>query len=148
MRVLIDGDGCPVVAIAAEECRRRSIECMVLCDTAHEMRRQDVIAVTLDKGTDSVDYALAARASKGDIVVTQDYGVASMCLAKEARVLHQDGWEYTQWNIDALLLERHEAQKFRQAGGRLNGAAKRKKQQDDAFRRALAALLETIPGEV
>ena len=147
MRVLIDGDGCPVVAIAAEECKKRNIQCMVLCDTAHEMRRADVTPVTIDKGADSVDFALASRAVKGDIVVTQDYGVASMCLARETRVLHQDGWQYTQWNIDALLLERHEARKFRQAGGRSKGASKRKKQQDEAFRLALVQLLEATPGE-
>ena len=107
MRVLMDGDGCPVVGIAAEECKKHHIECLVFCDTAHEMRREDITLLTFDKGADSVDYALAGRVKPGDIVVTQDYGVASMCLARGARVLHQDGWEYTQWNIDALLLERH-----------------------------------------
>lgn len=131
MRVLIDGDGCPVVGIAAEECTKRGIECLVFCDTAHEMRREDITLLTFDKGADSVDY-----------------GVASMCLARGARVLHQDGWEYTQWNIDALLLERHEARKFRQAGGRTKGAAKRKRQQDEDFRRVLSELLEQIPGEI
>ena len=148
MRVLIDGDGCPVVGIAAEECAKRGIECLVFCDTAHEMRREDVTLLTFDKGADSVDYALAGRVSRGDIVVTQDYGVASMCLARGVQVLHQDGWEYTQWNIDALLLERHEARKFRQAGGRTKGAAKRKRQQDEDFRRALAGVLEQVPGEI
>lgn len=147
MRVLIDGDGCPVVGLAAEICRRHGVACLVLCDTAHEMRQPDITVLTFDKGADSVDYALANRAGPGDIAVTQDYGVASMCLARGARVLHQDGWEYTQWNIDALLLERHEARKFRQAGGRTKGAAKRKKEQDDAFRNALSRLLEEAPGE-
>lgn len=148
MRVLIDGDGCPVVAIAAQEARQRGIECIVLCDTAHEMRREDVCILTFDKGADSVDYALANRVTPGDIVVTQDYGVASMCLARGARVLHQDGWEYTQWNIDALLWERHEARKFRQGGGRTRGPSKRKPEQDSCFRRALLQLLEETPGKV
>ena len=147
MRVLMDGDGCPVVRIAAEECKKRHIECLVFCDTAHEMRREDITLLTFDKGADSVDYALAGRVRPGDIVVTQDYGVASMCLARGAQVLHQDGWEYTQWNIDALLLERHEAQKFRQSGGRTKGASKRKREQDQLFRQGLVRLLETVPRE-
>ena len=101
--------------------------------------------LTFDKGADSVDYALANRVLPGDIVVTQDYGVASMCLARGARVLHQDGWEYTRWNIDALLLERHEARKFRLRGGRTKGPAKRKQVQDDAFYAALSSLLKAVP---
>lgn len=145
MRVLMDGDGCPVVGIAAALCKKQGIPCLVLCDTAHEMHRQDITVLTFDKGADSVDYALANRVLPGDIVVTQDYGVASMCLAKGARVLHQDGWEYTRWNIDALLLERHEARKFRLRGGRTKGPAKRKQVQDDAFYAALSSLLKAVP---
>ncbi len=147
MRVLIDGDGCPVVGIAAQVCQTKQVPCLLLCDTAHEMRRGDVQVLTFDKGADSVDYALANRVRAGDIVVTQDYGVASMCLARGAQVLHQDGWEYTQWNIDALLLERHEAQKFRRGGGRTKGPGKRRPEQDRSFREALLGLLEAAPGE-
>lgn len=148
MRVLIDGDGCPVVGIAAEVCGNMHVPCLLLCDTAHQMHRPDVQVFTFDKGADSVDYALANRVTPGDIVITQDYGVASMCLARGARVLHQDGWEYTQWNIDALLWERHEARKFRQGGGRTKGPSKRKPEQDSCFRRALSQLLEEAPGKV
>lgn len=147
MRVLIDGDGCPVVGIAAQVCQMKQVPCLLLCDTAHEMRRGDVQVLTFDKGADSVDYALANRVRAGDIVVTQDYGVASMCLARGAQVLHQDGWEYTQWNINALLLERHEAQKFRRGGGRTKGPGKRRPEQDRSFREALLGLLEAAPGE-
>lgn len=148
MRVLIDGDGCPVVGIATEVCGNKHVPCLLLCDTAHQMHRPDVQVLTFDKGADSVDYALANRVTPGDIVITQDYGVASMCLARGARVLHQDGWEYTPWNIDALLWERHEARKFRQGGGRTKGPSKRKPEQDSCFRRALSQLLEEAPGKV
>ncbi len=146
MRVLIDGDGCPVVGITAQICMEKGIACLLLCDTAHEMCREGVQVITVDKGADSVDYAIVSRVLPGDIVITQDYGLASMCLARKARVLHQDGWEYTPQNIDALLLERHEARKFRQSGGRTKGNSKRKKEQNDAFSASLLKLLEEIPG--
>ena len=113
MQVLIDGDGCPVVDIAVELCRERKLPCLLLCDTAHEFHREGAETLTFDKGADSVDFALANRVQPGDLVITQDYGLASMCLARRARVLHQDGWEYTVWNIDALLLQRHESRKYR-----------------------------------
>ena len=49
MRVLIDGDGCPVVAIAAQVCQMKQVPCLLLCDTAHEMRRGDVQVLTLTR---------------------------------------------------------------------------------------------------
>ena len=133
MNVLIDADACPVVNIAVNLCRQHQIPCILLCDTAHEIHRDGAQTLTFDKGSDSVDFALVNRVSAGDIVITQDYGLASMCLAKNARVLHQDGWEYTIYNIDALLLARHESRKYRAAGGRTKGPKKRTNEQDQAF---------------
>ena len=133
MNVLIDADACPVVNIAVNLCRQHQIPCILLCDTAHEIHRDGAQTLTFDKGSDSVDFALVNRVSAGDIVITQDYGLASMCLAKNARVLHQDGWEYTISNIDALLLARHESRKYRASGGRTKGPKKRTNEQDQAF---------------
>lgn len=144
MKILLDADGCPVVELTVTMCRAKSIPCLILCDTAHEIHREGAETLTFDKGADSVDFALANRAEAGDVVITQDYGLASMCLAKGARVLHQDGWEYTDWNIDALLFQRHESKKYRQSGGRIKGPAKRTSQQNAAFQSALAAILNCI----
>lgn len=143
MNVLIDADGCPVVDIAIGLCRQYQVNCLLLCDTAHEFYREGAQTLVFDKGADSVDYALVNRVHPGDIVITQDYGLASMCLARKARVLHQDGWEYTPDNIDALLLSRHESRKYRASGGRTKGPKKRSAMQDQAFSDALRALLQT-----
>lgn len=140
MRILIDADGCPVVDPCIRLCRENNVPCILFCDTAHEFRREDAAIHVFDKGADSVDYAIANRTLPGDVVVTQDYGLAAMCLAKGARVIHQNGWEYTPYNIDALLLERHESRKFRASGGRTKGPRKR----TDAQNRAFAQLLQTI----
>lgn len=142
MKVLIDADACPVVDIAVSLCRKYQKECLLLCDTAHEMRREGAQTLVFDKGSDSVDFALVNRVNAQDIVITQDYGLASMCLARGARVLHQDGWEYTQYNIDALLFQRHASREYRAAGGRTKGPSKRKITQDQAFADALRKLLE------
>ena len=125
MNVLIDADACPVVDIAIRFCREYHIPCTLLCDTAHVMHRDGAETLVFDKGADSVDFALVNRVTPGDIVITQDYGLASMCLSRQARVLHQDGWEYTEYNIQALLFQRHESRKFRASGGRTKGPAKR-----------------------
>ena len=141
MKVLIDADACPVVDIAVRLCREFNKECVLFCDTAHELHREGAQTLVFDKGADSVDYALVNRVQPGDLVITQDYGLASMCLAKEARVLHQDGWEYTSYNIEALLFQRHASREYRAAGGRIKGPAKRKQAQNDTFAAALRVIL-------
>ena len=144
MKVLIDADACPVVDIAVKLCVQYQIPCLLLCDTAHAMHRDGAETLVFDKGADSVDFALVNRANPEDIVITQDYGLASMCLGKRVRVLHQDGWEYTSDNIDALLLVRHESRKHRAAGGRFKGPKKRTPQQNAAFESALEHILQTF----
>ena len=95
MRVLIDADGCPVVNETISVSRRAGAECLILCDTAHHFEREGARTLTVSKGADSVDFALVNLVQAGDVVVTQDYGLAAMCLARGARILNQDGMEYT-----------------------------------------------------
>ena len=142
MKVLIDADACPVVDIAVTLCRKQGVSCLLLCDTAHTCYRDGAETLIFDKGADSVDFALVNRVSAGDIVITQDYGLASMCLGRKARILHQDGWEYTFDNISGLMEQRHAAKKHRLAGGRTKGPGKRTKAQDIAFEAAFQQLLQ------
>ncbi len=142
MKVFVDADGCPVVDITVAQCKKYQIECCLLCDTAHEFHRDGAQTLVFDKGSDSVDFALVNRVSTGDLVVTQDYGLAAMCLAKGARVIHQDGWQYTRYNMDGLLTFRSESRKYRASGGRMKGPSKRTKAQNAAFEQALQTVLQ------
>lgn len=147
MKVLIDADACPVVDIAVAICKEFQIQCLLLCDTAHTMHREGASTLIFDKGADSVDFALVNRVCPGDIVITQDYGLASMCLARQAKVLHQDGWQYSHCNISGLLEQRHAARRFRAAGGRTKGPSKRTQSQNDAFAHSFRSLLQqTVQG--
>ena len=142
MKVLIDADACPVVDIVVRLCAKHAVPCLLLCDTAHAVYREGTETLIFDKGADSVDFALVNRACPGDIVITQDYGLASMCLGRNARVLHQDGWEYTLDNISGLMEQRHANKKHRLAGGRTKGPSKRTKAQDEAFAKAFQQMLQ------
>lgn len=143
MKILIDADGCPVTDIAIKAAKKHKIECVILCDTSHEFRREGATTVTVSKGADSVDFALVNLVQKGGIAVTQDYGLAAMCLARGATPIHQDGMIYDDSNIDGRLLQRHTAKKIRNAGGRLRGSPKRNPEQDVAFAAALEDLIQT-----
>jgi hypothetical protein len=108
------------------------------------MARAGATTVTVLRGADSADFALVNRVQAGDIVITQDYGLAAMALARWAYALNQNGMAYTDENIDALLLARHTAREVRMAGGRTKGPPKRTAAQDAAFRAALEALLARL----
>lgn len=142
MKILIDADGCPVVDITLTCARQRELPVLLICDSAHEFQREGAQTITVSKGADSADFRLVNMINKGDIVITQDYGLAAMALAKQAYVLHQNGMRYSDENMDSLLLARHTARKIRRGGGRLKGPAKRTREQDDAFRTALCDLLD------
>ena len=124
MNILIDADGCPVVDLTLQIAKRFGISVIILCDASHQIEREGAQTLVFDKGADSVDFALVNRVKPGDVVVTQDYGLASMCLAKCARVLNQNGLEYTADNIDALMLRRYENKKLLRAGKHPQGEPK------------------------
>ena len=134
MKLLIDADACPVTDIALECAKKYKVEeCILLCDTSHLIERDNARTIVVSKGADSADFALVNLVKAGDVVVTQDYGLAAMCLAKKANVLNQNGLIFTEFNIGSLLEQRHLSKKIRMAGGRTKGPAKRTKEQDEAF---------------
>jgi len=141
MKIYIDADGCPVVRNTLKIAERFHIPCVIICDTAHRIEHENAETVVVDKGADSVDFRLVNLIQKGDIAITQDYGLAAMCLSKRAIVLNQDGKEYTNENISGLLEFRAVSKKIRQGGGRLKGMPKRKGEQDRMFENALRDIL-------
>ncbi|PID04910.1 MULTISPECIES: YaiI/YqxD family protein [unclassified Sporosarcina] len=142
--ILVDADGCPVINETIAIAKEYDLPCVLICDTAHEMHREGAETITVSKGADAVDFVLVNRIKKGDIVVTQDYGLAAMALAKQGLPLDQNGRWYTNDNIDQLLAARHKAQKIRRAGGRLRGPKKRTAEQNEGFIISLRELCKTI----
>lgn len=139
MRILIDGDACPVVGLTLELAGTTPV--WVFCDVNHSPGDRRAHWITVDQGRDNVDLALVNQARPGDIVVTQDYALAALALARGAVCLHQDGWIYHTANIDALLASRHEARRIRRAGGRTKGPRRRSRRQDEQYSRCLSAVL-------
>ncbi len=142
MRILIDADGCPVVDLTVTLAKKYGVECIILCDTSHEFNRDGAKTVVVEKGADSVDFKIVNLVGEGDVVVTQDYGLAAMCLARKAIPVSQNGMVYTDENIDRLLFTRYVSKKIRNAGGRMKGPSKRTPEQDKAFEAALSKLIK------
>ena len=142
MRIIVDADACPVKDIIVEEARKRNIEVIMIIDTSHELNDGYSTIITVDKAKDSVDIKLINMVKEGDIVVTQDFGVATMALGKKLKALNQNGLIYTNENIDRLLFERFLSQKARRAGKRTGNPSKRTKEDDERFREKLISLIE------
>lgn len=141
MKILIDADGCPVVKLAVKAAKKFGLEAIIICDTSHEFSDDHAKVITVGKGADSVDFKLVNLVEKGDIAVTQDYGLAAMVLAARGIPIRQDGLVYSDENIDSLLLARHTAKKIRRAGGRLKGHGARTSAEDEAFYKSLCEII-------
>ncbi len=140
--ILVDADGCPVVDLTIQIAQQFKLSVYLFCDTSHNMQRDGAETIMVSKGADAVDFVLVNRVSKGDIVITQDYGLAAMVLAKQGLVIDQNGRAYTNENIDQLLYSRHIAQKVRQAGGRMKGPKKRQKENNESFEQGFKKLIQ------
>ena len=148
-RVLVDADACPVIRIVERVAKAHGVPVALLCDTNHVLTSDYSEVKVIGAGADAVDFALINLCRRGDIVVTQDYGVAALALGKGAYAIHQSGGLYTQDNIDQMLMERHLARKARMGKGKhhLKGPKKRTKEEDEAFEVAFRKLVLQIVNE-
>lgn len=144
MKIFVDADACPVVKLVEKIAREEKIPVELLCDTNHILRSDYSEVTVVSAGADAVDFALIGKCHAGDVVVTQDYGVAAMALGRKAYPIHQSGKWYTENNIDRMLMERHLAKKARRGNSKhhLKGPRKRTVEDDmrfmESFRRLLA----------
>ena len=143
MKIFVDADACPVVDIVEDIASEYKLEVTLLCDTNHVLMSDYSEVIVVGAGADAVDYKLISICHRGDIVVTQDYGVAAMALGKGAFAIHQSGKWYTDENIDQMLMERHLNKKARRASSRnhIKGPRKRTEEDDQRFAESFEKLL-------
>ena len=146
MHIYVDADACPVVRQTEDVAQKYGVAVTLLCDTNHVLRSDYSEVKVIGAGSDAVDFALVNLCRAGDVVVTQDYGVAAMALGKSAYVIHQNGWQYTSENIERLLMERHLTKKARRATGKHHLKGPRKRSEDDnlQYKDKLEKLLERL----
>lgn len=142
--LLIDADACPVVDIAIKVAVQYGIEVILYCDTSHYIQRENALTITVSEGADAVDYKIVNAAKKGDIVITNDYGLAAMCLAKKTYVMTANGKQVSSENIDLLLAARYERAKIRRSGGKTKGPKKRREEDNIIFERKFRKLIDNI----
>ena len=146
MKIFVDADGCPVVRIVEKVAQEFSIPVVLLCDTNHVLSSNYSEIILVSAGADAVDLKLINLCNKGDIVVTQDYGVAALALGKSAYAIHQNGKIYSNDNIEGLLMTRHLAKKARMCKSKhhLKGPKKRTTADDERFESVFRNMISEI----
>ncbi len=146
MKFLIDADACPVTKIVENIAKMNDIELLLVCDTSHIITVDYGEVIVVSKGNDSADFYLVNKVSKGDIVVTGDYGVAAMALAKGGHPIHHSGKWFTSDNIDQMLFERHMSKKARKGSNHYRGKGPKKRTplDDKRFYESFLSLLSVI----
>lgn len=142
MRIIIDGDACPqrVKEICEQAAKDFGIELIIVVDIDHYIV-SDFQIIVVEQGRDSVDYKIVQIFKEGDILITQDYGLSSLVLGKATAVIHTAGFFINKNNIDSLLQSRYISERIRKQGGKTKGPSKRKKEQDDNFKKCLYKVL-------
>ena len=143
MQIFVDADACPVVAIIEKIAKENGVPVTLWCDTNHVLSSAYSEVIVVGAGADAVDYKLISICHKGDIVVSQDYGVAAMALGKGAYAIHQSGKWYTDDNIDQMLMERHLSKKARRSSRKchVKGPKKRTEEDDERFAQSFEKML-------
>lgn len=144
MKILIDADASPVKDIVIEEVKGRNISVVLVSSIAHfslQEYPEYVETVYVEQGADSADFKIVQLAKTGDIVITQDYGLASLLLPKGCLVLHHKGFQYSSDNIDQLLQTRHLSAIARKNGQRTKGPKAFTQEDREKFRAVFREIL-------
>ncbi|MFI3329573.1 MAG: YaiI/YqxD family protein [bacterium] len=147
MKVLIDADACPVWRVAVKICNELQTEYVLVCDVSHQFK-EEFNVIYVDGGADAADYKIVALTNKNDIVITQDYGLATMVLSKEGNVINQNGMIYDDRNIMTLLESRAFNQKMRKHKVHLKGPKKRTEDQNVSFADSFTNLIKKVQSNI
>lgn len=143
-KILVDGDGCPVVEETIALAQAFQVRVILIADTSHDLFFEGAETMIADKGKDRTDFILLQNVEKSDIVVTQDYGLAALVLSREAYPVSQNGLLYTNENIEGLLAKRHTGSIMRKHKKFRSTIKKRTREDDKKFQDTLYALLQNI----
>jgi uncharacterized protein YaiI (UPF0178 family) len=122
VKIYIDADGAPWREVVIEQGKRHGVTVVVVADYSHAFPEEEgVERIVVDGGADAADFAILNRVQQGDLVITQDVGLASLVLPKGAAVISPRGHEFTEDSMQGRLARRWLHGRIRMAGGRIKG---------------------------
>jgi uncharacterized protein YaiI (UPF0178 family) len=144
-RVVVDGDACPVKTEIAQTVQSCGATAILVSSYAHRLVAEpSVEVVTVDSSDQAADLYIANVMKPTDVLVTGDYGLAALGLARGAAVLTPRGRLITESDIEGLLEQRHFSAKMRRGGGRTKGPRAFTDEDRIRFRQKLTFLLQVL----
>ena len=143
-KVIVDADACPRACLQVLQKHQKSHKYRLLTVASVDHCIKNSVHIMVGQGADAADLAVMNNTSAGDIVVTQDWGLAALVLGKGACALSPSGRIYSEQNMDFLLEERFLKAKHRRAGGRTKGPSARTEQDDRRFEQSFLELLQQV----
>ena len=141
--IVVDADACPVKREIYETAERFGASVLMVASYDHRIEPEPgVTVVQVDRSSQSADMYIVNHVSPGNIVVTQDFGLACMAIGKGAVVLSPRGERYTNENIDYLMERRHMLAKQRRSGGKTKGPKAMSETDRDRFQQKLTKVLQ------
>ncbi|MGJ9460578.1 YaiI/YqxD family protein [Oceanobacillus sp. CF4.6] len=147
MKIYVDADACPVKEVIIKEAKAKKISVILVTSLSHFSTVDDpegVKTIYVDTGAEAADYRIMKLAKRNDMIVTQDYGLASLGLAKGCTVLHHKGFTYTDENIDQLLQTRYLSAMARKSGKRTKGPKPFTSEDKEKFRTLFNSTLNQL----
>ncbi|HZK87085.1 MAG TPA: YaiI/YqxD family protein [Syntrophomonas sp.] len=141
MKIIVDADACPVKQIIEKTAQKHNLAVIMVSNYHHQINSEYASVLVVDGASQAADLVIVNHTSPGDIIVTQDYGLAAMILGKQAYAIHPMGNIYTSENIEGLLMQRYVNQKARQAKKHVSGPRKRQTADDQRFEGELENLI-------
>ena len=143
MKVIVDADACPVWRLAVKICLNNNVDYLLVCDVSHQFKEEFNVCY-VDGGADAADYKIVALTELNDIIITQDYGLATLVLSRKGKAINQNGMIYNDKNIMGLLESRAFSAKLRKHKTHLKGPKKRKSDQDESFADIFSRMIEEV----
>lgn len=145
MKILVDSDACPVKTIINNISKKYNIETLYITSISHYSTNSDIDQskfIYVDNSNQSADIEVLNRADKEDIIITDDYGLASLVLSKKCYCISSKGYIYNKDNINNLLTQRYISMKQRKLNNRVKGGPKKREVEDDEkFKRSLIKVI-------
>jgi uncharacterized protein YaiI (UPF0178 family) len=115
--IYVDGDACPVKNEIYRVAERHRLKTFVVSNSFIAVPRTELIErVIVGSGPEAADDWIAQRATRGDIVVTNDVPLASRCVKVGAQALGSSGRAFTEDSIGMALATRNLLDDLRSGG--------------------------------
>lgn len=141
MMLIIDADACPSLDLITSIAKKNNLKVLIYTDVNHNIITDYGKIIVVDQGFQNVDMHIVNKVKANDIVITNDYGLALLCLAKNAKVMNANGFIYSNKNIDKMMFERHIRRIERHRTKKVKGPKKRTKKDIENLEHNLNKLL-------